>query len=360
MPHGYTAGLPGRSEVGRIIPTGLLRILEGAGVLLLLSFFFSYLVAPAVKPIRRRVRVGRRRGPMSDAAAILLLYLVLFVPAAVAWTSSAASVKHWIAVTAPASVDRLFAHETAAPADAPLAQVPLPAPARQTVMRMSAWIAAALERHTRATLAELIEGARYARWLLLIPLVAFLLLTAAPAFQRSALRLLPRGHVQWRFEEYLRDVNSALAGYVRAQAAAAVIVGVECVAGFLLLGAPSAVSLGVLAGILELVPALGPLTALLIATAQSDRPLAIVVFLVAIRVVQDYVVYPRLVRRGMHLSTVAVIVTVWTGGVLAQAPGVILAIPVAGFLSVSMRHWREYRDIERLVAAGGVRRGDDQ
>jgi hypothetical protein len=31
---------------------------------------------------------------------------------------------------------------------------------------------------------------------------------------------------------------------------------------------------------------------------------------------------------------------------------VILAIPVAGFLSVSMRHWREYREIERLVKSG--------
>ena len=60
--------------------------------------------------------------------------------------------------------------------------------------------------------------------------------------------MLPHGHLQWRAEEYLRDVNSALAGYVRAQAAAAVIVGFVCVAGFVLLGVPSAVSLGVAAG----------------------------------------------------------------------------------------------------------------
>jgi len=139
---------------------------------------------------------------------------------------------------------------------------------------------------------------------------------------------------------------------VRAQAAAAVIVGVACVAGFGLLGAPSAISLGVVAGVLELVPALGPLTALLIATSQTDHPVPIVLFLVALRIVQDYVVYPRLIRRGMHLSTLAVIVTVWTGAVVARAPGVILAIPVAGFLSVSVRHWREYREIERLVARG--------
>ena len=327
----------------------MLRVIEGAGVLLLLSVFFAYMLAPLVPPVRRRVRIGRRRRPISDAAAILLLYIVIFMPGALLWRMSKPAVRHWVAVTAPASVDRLFAGGTIAPLEAAFAHVPLPSGVREALIRASARIAAALERSTRGTLAELITAARYAAWLAVAPFVAFLLLTGAPAFQRSALRVLPHGHLQWRLEEYLRDVNSALAGYVRAQAAAGVIVGAACVAGFLLLGVSSAISLGVLAGILELVPAIGPLTVLLIASSQGDRVVAVVVFLAALRVVQDYVVYPRLIRHGMHLSTLAVILTVWTGAFLAQAPGVILAIPVAGFLSVSVRHWREYREIERLV-----------
>jgi predicted PurR-regulated permease PerM len=207
-----------------------------------------------------------------------------------------------------------------------------------------------IEREVRSTLNELIAAARYARWLAVAPLLAFLLLTAAPGFRRSTLRVLPHGHLQWRAEEYVRDVNSALAGYVRAQAAAALIVGLACVAGFVMLGLPSAVSLGVAAGVLELVPAIGPLTALLVAGSQAgDRVLAVIAFLGVLRIVQDYVIYPRLIRRGMHMSTLAVILTIWMGAVLAGAAGVILAIPVAGFLSVSYRHWREYRAIERLV-----------
>jgi predicted PurR-regulated permease PerM len=49
------------------------------------------------------------------------------------------------------------------------------------------------------------------------------------------------------------------------------------------------------------------------------------------------------------MSTLAVILTVWCGAALGGAAGVIVAIPVAAFFSVSLRHWREYRDIERLV-----------
>lgn len=324
----------------------MLLLIQGAGVLLLLSVFLAYLLAPALPPIRRRIRVGRRRRPISDAAAILLIYLALFVPGALLWRTFEASVRHWIGVTAPATVDRLFAGGSSL--DRTLA--PLPSGLRMSLARTGSRVAAAIEHSTRATLAELITAARYARWLAVTPIVAFLLLTGAPAFQRSALRVLPHGHLQWRFEEYLRDVNSALAGYVRAQVAAGVIVGLTCVAGFVMLGTPSAIALGVLAGILELVPAIGPLAVLLVATAQGQGVAAIVVFLVVLRVVQDYVVYPRLIRHGMHLSTLAVIVTVWAGAVLAGAAGVVIAIPAAGFLSVSLRHWREYREIERLLA----------
>src|SRR6185295_5323831 len=239
-----------------------------------------------------------------------------------------------------------------------IARAPLRVAAHPALKQRLEAAIAYLEREVRGTLDDLIAAAPHARWLAVAPVIAFLLLTLAPGFQRSTLRVLPRGHLQWRAEEYLRDVNSALAGYVRAQGAAAVIVGLVCVAGFALLGVPSAVSLGVASGVLELVPAIGPLTALIVAGSQAgDRVLAVIVFLAVLRVVQDYVIYPRLIRHGIHMPTLAVILTVWLGAALAGAAGVILAIPVAGFLSVSWRHWREYREIERLVKSGGLEGG---
>jgi predicted PurR-regulated permease PerM len=328
------------------------RVLEGCGVLLLLSVFFAYLLAPAVPAVRRRVRFGRRQRPISSATAILILYVLLLVPGILVWRSFEDPVTHWVHVTAPATVNRLFSGGRIAPIAPLVDAVPLPSGVRTVVLRAGSRIAGSLEHEARSALADCIAAARYAAWLMVAPVVAFILLTGVPAFERSALRVLPRGHLQWRAEEYMRDVNSALAGYVRAQAAAALIVGVMCAAGFALLRVPSAVSLGVVAGILELVPGIGPLTALLIALSQAgDRVVAVTLFLAAVRVVQDYVIYPRLISRGMHLSTVAVILTIWSGAVLAGALGVIIAIPVAAFVTVSVRHWREYRAIEQLVNA---------
>src|SRR5439155_6727800 len=304
---------------------------QGAGVLALLSAFFAYLLAPAVAAVRRRVRIGRRKRPVSDGVALALIYAGVFLPAAVAWRLFNDRVTYWVQVTAPQAVDQLFSGSDFKAFELALAQVPLGPVARSGVRQVVEHGTRYVEREARRTLHDLIAAAPYAKWLFVTPLLAFVLLTGAPGFQRSALRVLPRGHLQWRGEEYLRDVNSALAGYVRAQVAASVIVGATCVAGFMLAGVDSAVSLGVTAGVLELVPAIGPLTAGLVAVTQAtDRLLRVVVFLGALRVVQDYLIYPRLIRRGTHLSTPAVILTLWFGAALAGAAGVVLAIPLAG------------------------------
>jgi len=328
----------------------MLRAIEGIGVLLLLSVFFAYLLAPAAAGVRRRVRTRDRNRPISRAAALGLLYGVLLVPAALAWRFSGDAIAHWVHVTAPDAVDRLFSGANSRAVDRAIMRSPLPASTRLVLRERVELAIRYVEREARSTLHDLIDAAPLAPWLAVAPILAFVLLTVAPGFQRSALRILPHGHLQWRAEEYVRDVNSALAGYVRAQTAAGVIVGAISVAGFALLKVPSAVSLGVAGGVLELIPALGPMTAFLVAITQAgDRLLAVIMFLAALRLVQDYVIYPRLVRRGMNLSTISVILTIWAGAVLGGAAGVVLAIPVAGFLTVSFRHWREYRQLERLV-----------
>lgn len=331
----------------------MLRIIEGGCILLLLGTYFAYVVAPAVDAVSRRVRLGRRRRPLSRPAAIVLIYIVLFTSGAIAWRVTAPVVQRWVRVTAPAVLDRVFtgANQTAV-VDRLYFRLPLPARVKQVGARTTATLLAYIEGEVRGALNDVVDAARYVRWVAVAPVVTFLLLTYAPGFRRSALRTLPHGHLRWRGDEYLRDVNSALAGYVRAQLAAGAIVSVECTVAFSLFHLPNAMSMGIVAGVLELVPVIGPLTVMLMAAGQAEQhALAVVIVLFAIRLVQDLVVYPRLIRHRMHLSPVAVILAVWCGATLNGAAGVVLAIPFAGFLSVSVRHWREYQAIERLVRA---------
>ena len=95
-------------------------------------------------------------------------------------------------------------------------------------------------------------------WLVLIPILSFFFLKDADAFRRSVLSMLPRGRLRWRGDEFFQDINSTLAAYIRAQLTACLLVGAICSIGFAVLGLPSPLVLGLMAGVLEFVPLVGP------------------------------------------------------------------------------------------------------
>ena len=76
--------------------------IQGGAVLVLLSVFFAHVLAPAVAALRRRVLIGPRQRPISRPVAIVILYLVVFVPGGLMWRSVRGAAVHWVHVTAPA------------------------------------------------------------------------------------------------------------------------------------------------------------------------------------------------------------------------------------------------------------------
>jgi predicted PurR-regulated permease PerM len=192
----------------------------------------------------------------------------------------------------------------------------------------------------------------YIPWLVLIPVLSFFLLKDVETFRRSALQMLPRGRWRWRADEFFQDVNSTLAAYIRAQLTACLFIGVVCAIGFTVLGLPSPLVLGVIAAVCEFVPLVGPLLVLVVAALAGllhgglFSAFLVIVFLAVLRVVQDYVVYPRLIGQGIHLHPLAVIMAILCGAELAGIAGIFLAIPVVAILTVSYRHWLEHRGSE--------------
>jgi predicted PurR-regulated permease PerM len=210
--------------------------------------------------------------------------------------------------------------------------------------------------YTVSTLISSMVGwVAYIPWLILIPVLSFFLLKDVDTFRRSALEMLPKGRWRWRGDEFFQDINSTLAAYIRAQLTACLFIGVVCVIGFSLLGLPSPLMLGVLAGICEFVPLVGPLAIAIIAAAaavlhgSSFLVFLVLLFLGVLRIVQDYVVYPRLIGQGIHLHPLAVIIAILAGAELAGVAGIFLAIPVVAILTVSYRHWLEHRGRQGLA-----------
>jgi predicted PurR-regulated permease PerM len=65
-------------------------------------------------------------------------------------------------------------------------------------------------------------------------------------------------------------------------------------------------------------------------------------FLTVLRVVEDYVIYPRLIGRNIHLHPLVVIIAVLAGAELDGVAGIFMAVPAVAVASVAVRHWLEW------------------
>src|SRR3954464_9289137 len=99
-------------------------VIQGGAVLVLLSVFFAHVLAPAVVAFRRRIVIGPRQRPISRPVAIVLLYLLVFVPGGLLWRSARGAAVRWVHETAPAAVERLFGGGNFAPFERMVMRMP--------------------------------------------------------------------------------------------------------------------------------------------------------------------------------------------------------------------------------------------
>lgn len=192
-----------------------------------------------------------------------------------------------------------------------------------------------------------IYAVTYLPWLILVPILAFFFLKDAHLFKVALLRVVPVGDWRSRVESVMADVNNTLKAYTRAQLISCVLIGFVCTIGFYLIGNDYALILGIMAGVLELIPLLGPLTigilAVLVSGFESGwQSLWTAIFLICLRIFHDYFTYPRIIREGIHLHPLAVILSVLAGEQVAGIAGVFIAIPLVALATVIYKHILEH------------------
>ncbi|MGN6812931.1 MAG: AI-2E family transporter, partial [Thermomicrobiales bacterium] len=135
------------------------------------------------------------------------------------------------------------------------------------------------------------------------------------------------------------DIETKLGGWIRGQLILMAIIGIVASIGYTLLGLKFSLLLGVLAGLFEIIPFFGPwisgVPAVLIALTQSWRlAVAVVVFMVAIQMIEGNVLVPRIMKDSVGLSPLLVVLAVLVGGTLLGPVGSIIAIPIAAAIQV--------------------------
>ncbi len=173
-----------------------------------------------------------------------------------------------------------------------------------------------------------------AMWLFLIPLITFFFLRDFRSLRNQVISGLPN-HL---FEETLtiyHKVGTQLEMYVRGVMLQSLIMAVVTTVGFAIIGLPMAIVLGILAGIFNLIPYVGPLLAmiapLLVALSISIDPQLLIAAVAVIIVGQlndNIVVVPTILARAANLHPLIALLAIIVAGNLFGLMGMVFALPV--------------------------------
>ena len=154
-------------------------------------------------------------------------------------------------------------------------------------------------------------------------------------------------------EGVIADMNQMLAHFIRAQLTLAALSLVFYTSLLGIMRVPYALVLGTAGGVMEFIPVVGPLVAALlivgVAVLMTYKHWLILGLLLGVwRLIQDYVISPRVMGEKMELHPLAAVFGVLAGGEIAGVLGVYLSIPIMASLRIVWRRWQLYSEKKRF------------
>ena len=143
-----------------------------------------------------------------------------------------------------------------------------------------------------------------------------------------------------KLHQFVADADRVFSGYIRGQATDALIVGVLVSVALLIAGVPYAVVIGILTGIGNLVPYVGPVVGfgslIVVCLAEGSVRHLIVggIILAAMMLIDGNVINPKIVSNSVEVHPVLVIVALLAGGRIGGIVGMLVAVPVAALLKL--------------------------
>jgi predicted PurR-regulated permease PerM len=167
----------------------------------------------------------------------------------------------------------------------------------------------------------------------LAPVIAFYVLIDIQRIRKGVLRLVPRRRRE-QTVDFINDASGSFGSFVRGQIVVATFVGITTGLVLWIIGVPFAAVIGLIAGITDLIPFIGPFIggALAVSVALATDGLGkAVIAAIAILVVQQlesHVISPLVLGKAVELRPLAVLIVVIIGGMVAGLPGLLIAVPL--------------------------------
>ncbi len=189
--------------------------------------------------------------------------------------------------------------------------------------------------------------------LAIVPFVTYFILADGHRSYHSLIERIPNRYFEMTLN-VLEKIQTQLVGYLKGWILDSMIIGILSIVGLTILGVNYAFVIGLIAGIANLVPYLGPIIgatlAILVSLTQVGNfgmILPIVIMSVIIRLIDDLVVQPLCFARSVDMHPLTVILLLLIGSQMLGIGGMLLAIPLATIIKVSAveTHWglKNYR-----------------
>lgn len=199
----------------------------------------------------------------------------------------------------------------------------------ETLRNLSAYVTQILQQAVQGTFVAVSYTFSIVLAITIIPFWAFFILRDYEQLRDSAYSSLPVG-IRADVRSILRLLDRTIGGYLRGQLVLMVVVGALQAAGMAAIGVPYALVLGVIAGVMEVVPNIGPtlaaVPAVLVALTSSPW-LALGAAGVArvVQMIENSFIVPRVLGDSVGLHPVVMMVMLVVGAEVAGLPGLILA-----------------------------------
>lgn len=301
---------------------------KGVLVLIVIALFLAVGLDPFVE--RLEGRGLRRRWAVTVVAVVVLLVFVGFI-AAVA--QPLASQTSSLISSVPRELANLQRNPTIARADARF----------HLLDRLRG--AATNPATTQALAGGLLDVGRrlvtlvFEAFTLLVLTVYFL--AALPQLRRHALRLAPASRRE-RVQALGDAILTGIGGYVNGMLIVASCAGLTAFVLLSVLGVPYALPLALLVAAADLIPMVGATIGAAVVTAVAflhsvSAGVVCGLFLLGYQQVENYLLYPRVMRRAVNVPPVLTVVAALLGGALLGVVGALIAIPIAAGVLLIVR-----------------------
>lgn len=181
-----------------------------------------------------------------------------------------------------------------------------------------------------------------------VAFITVLVLVFYLLLEEQGLRRIFKGLVpeEWHdsFTDTTKKIAAKLGAWIRGQLLLMASVGIATTVGLLIVGSQYSLTLGLWAGLTEIIPYAGPFLGAVpgIAVGLAQSPLqgflTLIVYLLVQQLENNFLV-PKIMAKAVGLNPIVVIIAILVGGKLYGLMGVLLSVPAAAVISVLAEDW---------------------